>query len=662
MTNVKEVKYLGVTDIPILNSSEDSLKVEMYIEGLVDFISSCKTPMTIALQGDWGTGKTSFINLVDHKLYEKTDALSKNMDTKSKSKERGYKEDKVVTIKFNTWKYSQFNQEDHLTLSFLSYLVSALIGKKMPEIYEEALNDQTTDKTPSFAKRFFNTMGTLAYDVTKDVFSGALMASFGVAPANAAGQVNNNSDQSKKINVFEQTKIYDSAIAIETLKEMFQEAVRQKLLDSGCDRVVIFIDDLDRLQPKLAVTLLEIIKLFLDIEKCVFVLAVDYTVVTRGIRLKYEDEDISDEKTQSFFDKMIQVPFHIPTEFYNFEEFLIDNLKGYIKDQEQIEKIKTVMHRSIGRNPRAVKRLLNSFYLISSIAFRDSDTKQNESKQYAQLLAVLCMQLAYEPVYKYFCENDKDLPIFRVQSGDDVGRLLSNELISYKKQNLSKYYSFIISLKEFVFGELDLLSEAEKNPDVLAALEDLHLVLNYAKITDEKDGGSSDEYQIIKLSEITQFNGLQSTVETIKYKEPLNERTTNGQMFEILGHIILNNETYIKKIESLSDMHEGGLDTRLVLPLIWKLSDDEKKNLATYAPRYANEYKNYVQTLSKRQVPGTNTEIITNYTAIDVVKNLYHILKYLNYDGIDNIQVYVKNKTKKNQKKTEQEIKEPVTV
>lgn len=87
-----------------------------------------------------------------------------------------------------------------------------------------------------------------------------------------------------------------------------------------------------------------------------------------------------------------------------------------------------------------------------------------------------------------------------------------------------------------------------------------------------------------------------------------------------------------------------------------------RKNLATYAPRYANEYKNYVQTLSKRQVPGTNTEIITNYTAIDVVKNLYHILKYLNYDGIDNIQVYVKNKTKKNQKKTEQEIKEPVTV
>lgn len=42
------------------------------------------------------------------------------------------------------------------------------------------------------------------------------------------------------------------------------------------DRVVIFVDDLDRLVPSKAVELLEVLKLFLDCKQCVFVLAIDY--------------------------------------------------------------------------------------------------------------------------------------------------------------------------------------------------------------------------------------------------------------------------------------------------------------------------------------------------------------------------------------------------
>lgn len=62
-----ESNYKGVTDLPIEKLADDNLHISNYIEGLSDFIRTCATPMTIALQGDWGTGKTSFMNLViDH--------------------------------------------------------------------------------------------------------------------------------------------------------------------------------------------------------------------------------------------------------------------------------------------------------------------------------------------------------------------------------------------------------------------------------------------------------------------------------------------------------------------------------------------------------------------------------------------------------------------
>ncbi len=73
-------------------------------------------------------------------------------------------------------------------------------------------------------------------------------------------------------------------------------------------RVVVFVDDLDRLQPQKAVEVLETMKIFLDCERCVFVLAVDYDVVARGVKAKYGDT-LSDEKGKSFFDKIIQLPF-----------------------------------------------------------------------------------------------------------------------------------------------------------------------------------------------------------------------------------------------------------------------------------------------------------------------------------------------------------------
>lgn len=56
---------LGFTDEA---ASEDKFGITDYIGGLANYIEECNTPMTISIQGSWGTGKTSIMNLVNNSL------------------------------------------------------------------------------------------------------------------------------------------------------------------------------------------------------------------------------------------------------------------------------------------------------------------------------------------------------------------------------------------------------------------------------------------------------------------------------------------------------------------------------------------------------------------------------------------------------------------
>ena len=55
----------GYTDGPAI---EDNFNIERYINGLTSFIKNCNTPITMAIQGDWGTGKTSIMSMVKNKI------------------------------------------------------------------------------------------------------------------------------------------------------------------------------------------------------------------------------------------------------------------------------------------------------------------------------------------------------------------------------------------------------------------------------------------------------------------------------------------------------------------------------------------------------------------------------------------------------------------
>ena len=79
MTINKDLKY-GIVDEALPQGQEDSLDVTKYTKSLVKFIKYTDTPMTIGVQGSWGSGKTSLLNQIWHELDQsnKNDSSIKN--------------------------------------------------------------------------------------------------------------------------------------------------------------------------------------------------------------------------------------------------------------------------------------------------------------------------------------------------------------------------------------------------------------------------------------------------------------------------------------------------------------------------------------------------------------------------------------------------------
>ena len=413
----------GFTDSPAV---QDSFNISKYINGLVNFIKSCNTPMTIAVQGDWGTGKTSIMTMIKNELRN-----LKNLNL----------------VWFNTWQFSQFNLGDKLPLTMLNKLVNEVSSNKESENF----------------KYIKKAMVGVADAILGHISGGAL-------------EVSKFLDDEE--NLFE---------AIEKLKESFQKLVNEKAGDEG--RVIIFIDDLDRIEPERAVELLEVLKIFLDCEKCIFVLAIDYSVVTRGVKVKYGN-DFSEGKGKSFFDKIIQVPFKMPVGSYDISLYVkkcFEDIEMEVEEETLPQYINLIKY-SIGNNPRSMKRLFNSFLLLSNI----SDSEILEDSLNRQILfALLCMQSSYELMYNYIIEKRLDL------DGEFFNELKNEKNDIFKKIEMNeKEISQFTRFMENFYNLLDKDGDGEINKE--DEMEVFRKVLNFSTVTSSSAEIEENEDSILR--------------------------------------------------------------------------------------------------------------------------------------------------------------------
>jgi predicted KAP-like P-loop ATPase len=57
---------VGVIDEPVSRGSSDNLDINVHSNSLIKFIHQTSSPITIGIQGEWGSGKTSLINTIHY--------------------------------------------------------------------------------------------------------------------------------------------------------------------------------------------------------------------------------------------------------------------------------------------------------------------------------------------------------------------------------------------------------------------------------------------------------------------------------------------------------------------------------------------------------------------------------------------------------------------
>lgn len=352
--------------VPEAAAEKDRLGIKKYIEGVSRFISACETPMMIAIQGNWNN---NIMKMLSDEL-------------------RQYYRENVIW--YNTLQFTQSDFGEGFPLLVGNRLIRQLDGSE----------ERGNERAVKAAKGIIN------------IVSGV------ITQGGTDGK--NLTDALFKDN---------SSASVERIARTFSGMIMGRT-GGGNGKVIILVDDLDRLTPAQAVELLESMKNFYSCRGCVFVTAADYDFIIRGAKERYHQE-FDENKGKSFFDKMFQVSFRVPVSGYNISKYVKEKLEEMeidVDDETELETYGELVRCSLGNEPAGMKRLFNSFLLLKKLA--DEETFENKNRR-QMLFALLCMQTKFREIYDFIVQRKEQA------SAAFLSGLCSNESETWDQAGVS---------------------------------------------------------------------------------------------------------------------------------------------------------------------------------------------------------------------------------
>lgn len=236
------------TDSPLKNSEKDKLNRLKFVEILSQSINAYDDKedcLVIGLMGEWGCGKTSIINMVYGEL-EKYNAEKKPYE-------------KWILTKFNPW---YFSKQDTMLIHFFDFLMSEI------------------NKTDPVNK--------ILEGVSK--LKNKLLDDFSLTVGVPGIGVTYNPDRD--------TESYDS---FDSIKHEL------KILFKGMDyKIVISIDDIDRLTDSEMQQIFLLVKSLADFPNVIYILSFDKNVALKALN------NLQVYSPEKFLEKIIQIPIMVP--------------------------------------------------------------------------------------------------------------------------------------------------------------------------------------------------------------------------------------------------------------------------------------------------------------------------------------------------------------
>lgn len=226
-------------------------------------------PVTVGVQGAWGGGKSTLLNLVAQKLEAVPDVL-------------------VVTV--DPWEF-QDSQDVRGTL--IALVLNAL---------QERVISGKANLPPERMKMIVENLADLRRRIAWGRVAQVLLTSAATMTADIAGLVNALTPAAP-----DETTA-DKPQSLAGFRADFEALMKE---DIGLTKVVVLVDDLDRCLPPATVATLEAIKLFLSVKKMAFVLAADEDLVRASID-RHLGGLANGDFASRYTEKIVQLPISLP--------------------------------------------------------------------------------------------------------------------------------------------------------------------------------------------------------------------------------------------------------------------------------------------------------------------------------------------------------------
>lgn len=414
-------------------TSKDLLGFNVHASLLKSVVTNEKNlPITIGLYGDWGSGKSSVLEILKEQLKD---------------------DEETVVVYFDGWTFESF---DDAKIALIQGIVDELEKNKK---FLSKVGDGLSDLKDDFVKlkdsinwmRLLKVTAKMLVPTIAAFSTGgaSIIPTIALALKDNQNSLNSIIEEGRLEEFLKQNVVKEEEEKKYAAVREFRSDFEKLIQKSKQGKVVILIDDLDRCLPRHIIDSLEAIKLFLNVPKTAFVIAADEFIVSNAIKSEYKSlidasnngEGNREDLGKSYMEKFIQLPYHLPTlsrkevetyvtllfcqEFLDdesfekvqsdfskfitenkFEKYGWDNIRKIIDPTKYVELSATigfVSHFSsiIGTalrwNPRLIKRFLNAYEIrLSLLKSSGLDTQPNKFA----LLKLMLLEQQYINLFK----------------------------------------------------------------------------------------------------------------------------------------------------------------------------------------------------------------------------------------------------------------------
>lgn len=391
------------TDLLGFSVHKDVIKQLVLTENLL--------PLTIGVFGDWGSGKSSVMRMLQQDLEKE--------------------HEDIACLYFNGWVFEGY---DDAKAALLSSILIQLgehrtagpkIRKGVISLLKKVDKMRVIKLGASLIPSFLIQVGA-AHGIIDPQQAAAIapMLAAGLTQSPPASATATTAEDKKDGESEEEHIDWTSLIAkdssapgildIRTFRKDFEKLVAETKLRA----VVVLIDDLDRCDPDRLIENLEAIKLFLAVPHTAFIIAADQRIIRYAIAKRYQAPQITAEQApredkfdlvKDYLEKLIQIPYTLPrlspSEMESYMTLLFCQM--HLSDGGKFEKINTACNSARRRslyltfNLVSVKEalqeelpppLVESLQWISSIAPALTEGLKGNPRQVKRFLNTLLLR------------------------------------------------------------------------------------------------------------------------------------------------------------------------------------------------------------------------------------------------------------------------------